>query len=211
MKFTPIVVLIAGAKRSGKDYLATYIKENYPNLRVDIDWLANPLKDIVANLFNISRAELDTFKNNEENYGIEIKAYPNNQPQCTIAYMSFREILQRLGTEAVKPILGNDVWTKILAEHIAKSNAHIFIVPDFRFTDEYTTIVNTLPSSNVFTVNVIPYRNCDSGVPVDSHISENELISSNFNFDYTFRNTTDAEMYKLSVLRLVSVILKDKR
>jgi hypothetical protein len=180
------VILINGLKRSGKDYLSEKIAEIVGENNVEIISFANPMKEIIANTFGISLNELEEYKNDTEGYGLEIKAYPNNQPSSVIAYTNFRKILQRFGTEGMKPIFGENVWAELGINNVLKSEKEYILIPDFRFLSEYSE-AKTKSKGNykLYTVNIFN----DNLPQADAHASETELKEHNFKFDYIIDNT----------------------
>ena len=162
---SPVVIMIAGIKRSGKDTSAQLLKEalETDDHIVDIASFADPMKYILATILGITEEELDALKNNPD--------HPH------------RGYLQRLGTEAMKPIFGSNVWQELLSAKIVKSEADYFIVPDFRFPIEYGCSIYP------YTVKV-EREGLES---VDTHSSETAL--EGFDFDYTlYNNGTLAEL-----------------
>jgi len=171
------IILINGKKRAGKDFFAEKLQEElYKSQKTSaVMSFAKPIKQIIAATFGITEKELEDYKNDTENYGIEINSYPNNQPQVTIEYTNFRKILQNFGTEGMKPIFGDAIWARLLKEKAMESSVDYIIVPDFRFLIEDIGDV---------TVKII---NEDFDNSSDTHASENEL--NDFKFDYTIDNT----------------------
>jgi butyrate kinase len=173
------IVLINGQKRSGKDYTAEKIQEElkHRGYKSVIMRFADPMKQIISSTFNISEEDLDEYKNEPDEYGIELKAYPNNQPPVTIGYTDFRVILQRFGTEGMKPVFGDDVWASLLYNKADTSDCDFVLVSDFRFNIEYRDDTITLK-----------IRNDEIDVDKsDLHASEREL--DNFEFQHTIDNT----------------------
>ena len=165
------IIQIGGFKRSGKDTISQMIANHYQlsGKLVDIFHYADPIKQIAASIFDISLEQLDDFKNNKT----ELWCYDNFENEYKVT--DFREILMKIGNEAIKPIFGNDVWQKIMWENIEKSEADIIIIPDFRFKVEHI--------QNAVTIRII---NNDIINDTD-HPSETELI--NFDFDMLIDNT----------------------
>ncbi len=190
------IILIAGFKRSGKDFVGTYLNENIKDSSKL--WFAGPFKQIISNTFDITLEELEEYKNDIENYGIEIKAYPNNQNQVVIDYTNFRTILQRFGTEGCKPIWGDSVWAELTKEK-AKEIGSTIIIPDFRFRIEED--VWDKSEFNVITIRVQD----DSILMTDTHASENDLINNSF--DYYINNTNKDE----SVFEELNEIIKKEK
>ena len=190
------VILIAGFKRSGKDFVGEYFKDNIEgSSKLSF---AEPMKQIISNTFGITLEELEEYKNDVENYGIEIKAYPNNQNQVVIDYTNFRTILQRFGTEGMKPVFGDGVWAELTKEK-AKEIGGTIIIPDFRFRIEED--VWDKSEFNVITIRVQD----DSILMTDTHASENDLINNSF--DYYINNTNKDE----SVFEELNEIIKKEK
>ncbi len=166
-----VIIQIGGFKRSGKDTLSKMIANHYQSKGklVDIFHYADPIKQIAASIFDISLEQLDEFKNNKT----ELWRFDEFGDAYQVT--NFREILMKIGNEAIKPVLGNDVWQKIMWEKIEKSEADIIIIPDFRFKVEH------IP--NAVTIRII---NNDIINDTD-HPSETELID--FDFDISIDNT----------------------
>ena len=167
-----VIIQIGGFKRSGKDTISKMIANHYQSKGklVDILHYADPLKQIAASIFNISLEQLDEFKNNKT----ELWRFDDFGDAYKVT--DFREVLMKIGNEAIKPAFGNDVWQKIMWEKIEKSEADIIIIPDFRFTVEH------IP--NAVTIRIIN----DDIVNDTDHPSETELID--FDFDMSIDNTS---------------------
>ena len=166
-----IIIQIGGFKRSGKDTISQMIANHYQSSGklVDILHYADPIKQIAASIFDISLEQLDDFKNNKT------ELWRFDQFENAYKVTDFREVLMKIGNEAIKPIFGNDVWQKIIHEKIEKSEADIIIMPDFRFKVEH------IP--NAVTIRIIN----DDIINDTDHPSETELID--FDFDMLIDNT----------------------
>lgn len=166
-----VIIQIGGFKRSGKDTISKMIANHYQSKGklVDIFHYADPLKQIAASIFDISLEQLDEFKNNKT----ELYRFNTYEEPCKVT--DFREILTKIGNEAIKPVFGSDVWQKIMFENIEKSEADIIIIPDFRFTVEHIPNAVTIRINNSDIIN-------DT-----DHPSETELID--FDFDMSIDNT----------------------
>ncbi len=123
---------------------------------------------------------MDLYKNEPSDYGLALRAYPNNQPPVVIDYINFRSILQLFGTEAMKPYFGDHIWAE-LAEKEAHRLGGTIIIPDFRFKIEDE--VWNLDKYNVITIRIQD----DNLTMTDSHASEVDLLD--YEFDYYINNT----------------------
>jgi hypothetical protein len=169
------LILVNGKKRSGKDFFAQTLKNELAKVgkTAEIMSFAGPLKEIIAETFDITLQELDDYKNDATPVGtIQRKMSGTDYNALT----DFRLILQKFGTEAMKKWFGEEVWVKLLAERAYKSTADFIIVPDFRFLSEEI--------DGAITVKI---RNADFDNAGDLHRSETEL--DNFEFMYAFDNT----------------------
>ena len=177
----PLVIQLLGQARSGKDFTATNLKLYYESIgkSVEIMSYAAPMKQIAATLFGITLEQLDDFKNNSNRVSIEVydgqsngAAYRGN----LLVESNFRIFLQKLGNEAVKPLLGDAILANLMQSAIAQSSADILIIPDCRFRVELAAIGGT-------TIRVI---NSTLLEPMQ-HASELEL--ADFVTDFVLDNT----------------------
>lgn len=190
----PLIIQLLGQARSGKDFTATQLKLYYESIGKSVEILsyAAPMKQIAATLFDISLEQLDDFKNRDRQVSIEV--YDHNKD--TQFYrdsieidINFREFLQRLGNEAIKPLFGDAVWANLMQQAISKSSADIIIIPDCRFTVELQTIGGT-------TIRVL-----NSALPAPmQHASELELANTicMYMLDNTNYQATRADIARLA-------------
>jgi hypothetical protein len=196
------IILINGLKGAGKNYLSEVISELEESTKEFS--IAAPAKKIIARTLDISENDLDTFKNDSEGYGVELKAYPNNQPQCTIEYLSFRNILQNFAVDAMMETFGEKIWVTKCAEEVIKSNYVFNTVTDFRFPFEYEVFKDIADKLgfDVITINIFN-KELEND---DNHISENAM--NDFKFDYTINNTGKPELKE--TMRLIMENIKSK-
>ena len=169
----PLVIQLLGQARSGKDWTAAQLKAYFESQgkSVEIMSYAAPMKRIAATLFGISLEQLDVAKNNPATYPIYCGEYGRDYIET-----DFRQFLQRLGNDAIKPIFGDNVWAKLAKANIDKSTADIIIIPDCRFTIELNEVGGT-------TVRIVN----NSLPPPMNHPSELELL--NYVTHYSLDNT----------------------
>ena len=137
----PNVILITGKARSGKDYTANLLKQALEANGKIVQQLffAAPLKQIIAATFDITLEQLDEYKNYQVPLFIDKHM---DAPSVT----NFRTILQRFGTEGMKPIFGEEVWAQLVNDQITQSSADCVIISDYRFDIEYTTLAHHNPT-----------------------------------------------------------------
>ena len=165
-----VIIQIGGFKRSGKDTISQMKANHYQSSGklVDILHYADPLKEHVCKLFNISLEQLDEFKNRKK----ELWSFDNYDNAYKVT--DFRDLLTSTG-DSFKSIFGDDIFLRLMWEKIEKSEADIIITPDFRFKVEHIPNAVTIRINNSDIIN-------DT-----DHPSETELID--FDFDILIDNT----------------------
>ena len=178
----PLVIQLLGFARSGKDWTASQFKAYFESQgkSVEIMSYAAPMKRIAATLFDISLEQLDVAKNNPATYPIYCGEYGRVYIET-----DFRQFLQRIGNDAIKPIFGDNVWAKLAKANIDKSTADIIIMPDCRFTVELNEVGGT-------TVRIIN----NSLPPPMNHPSELELLDyvTHYSLDNTDHSLTSEDI-----------------
>ena len=165
-----VIIQIGGFKRSGKDTISKMIANHYQSKGklVDILHYADPIKEHIYKLFNISLKQLDEFKNSKK----ELWSFDNYDNAYKVT--DFRNLLTSTG-DSFKSIFGDDIFLRLMLEKIEKSEADIIIIPDFRFAVEHIPNAVTIRINNYDIIN-------DT-----DHPSETELID--FDFDMSIDNT----------------------
>ena len=189
-----LIIQLLGQARSGKDWTASQLKAYFESQgkSVEVMSYAAPMKRITATLFNISLEQLDDFKNNSDKVDIEVvdyRGYAEMHLDRLVVDTNFRELLQRLGNQAMKPEFGDDVWVKLMQANIDKSSADIIIIPDCRFNIE-------LEAVGGITVRVVN----NSLPPPMNHASELELLhyATMYSIDNTNYSVTSDDIANLA-------------
>ena len=112
-----MIIGICGHKGSGKDYLANILKE-YTGFKVV--HFADPIKDIISDLFKISKDELNELKNSED---------------TKILGTNMRSILQVFVTNIMQKFCGKRIWVDLV---LKEDN---LIIADVRFQHEVDAIL----------------------------------------------------------------------
>ena len=169
------LILVSGKKRSGKDYSTSLLAESLRSRghSVEVKSFAEPIKQILSVIFGISLGTIETAKNEPHNFPV-VMTQSNTEANAVRFSTDMRQILQRFGSEAMKPVFGDDVWVRLMDQYVQSSSADFIIVPDFRFLIEH------IPSA--ITVRI----KCNLAESTDQHVSEIEL--DNFVFDYVLNN-----------------------
>ena len=178
------IIQLSGRKRSGKDWTASAIKQQLEShgYSVEVMSFAEPLKDIASIILDMPLSDLE-FAKNTDAYLLEST---NSQPEYLT---TFRLLLQKLGTEAMKKHFGESVWYDLLINRIEQSSADYILVPDYRFPEE------TIPRA-------LTVRIYSTSVDLtDNHISETAL--DDFVFDHVLDNS-NKQLTESDIVHFVS-------
>jgi hypothetical protein len=108
--------------RSGKDSVADYLVEHHGYCRRAF---ADSLKEACRAIFDLSDEQL--YGSQKE----EVDPFWKTTP---------RDILQRVGTEAMRVGYDPDIWVMSLKKHIQSSNKANWVITDVRFPNEAEAI-----------------------------------------------------------------------
>jgi hypothetical protein len=198
------LIMLSGKKRSGKDTSAILMKQLDPSIKLLA--FATPLKQIMAATFNIPMPILEEWKNDGFvcMHGIPME----NQENADFQMQTYREILQNFGTEAMKPVFGNEVWSMLAVKRIKElfQYTDTVVVTDWRFEVEYDYIYDAFCESKnvahgtaeVLTIALETWRiERPDVLSEDSHSSETAL--DNFEFDKVIINGGTIEDLKENI------------
>lgn len=176
------VILIKGLKRSGKDTTAD-IMVNMLQDKHSVSKLsfAEPMKEILADTFDVSIGTIETVKNEDKTHPILCESKSTLGNRYVRFSTDMRQILQRFGTEAMKKQFGNNVWVELAYNKI---HSDITIISDWRFKSELEYL-KYKGDVKVVTVQVIRAGQKNT----DTHISERDL--DDVKCDFIFENITD--------------------
>lgn len=179
------IILVNGLPRAGKDTVSDFIvNKGYEKLS-----FATIMKEIIARSFDITLEQLDEYKNYTDKYQIKLGSSP---------LTNFRKLLQKFGTEGMKPFFGDSVWADLVYKKIINENKEKVIISDFRFLCEY----QNPKDYKVITVLVKDKRE----LPLEGHASDVELYQNNFKFDYIIENTGTLEELEQKVNNFIEKI-----
>lgn len=187
-----MIIGLHGKKRVGKDTVYEIIRSSYPHaVRVAF---ADKMRESLAALFDISVKELEDLKESEAAFQLDSVK--------TKRSFTWREFIQRYGTEAHRDIFGQDFWINSIfptAFPLAYVNPNdITVVTDVRFYNEARRILDL--GGHIISV-VRPNKEYNN----DSHVSEmglsEELVS------YEIVNDGSLEQLQERVLKIIDNIL----
>jgi hypothetical protein len=144
-----MIIGLCGKKLAGKDTAAQYLVDNYGYTRVSF---AEKLKESVAALFDIPREWIDEWKDDQGgtlprveviiDIAGEIRNHPYLKKHSQYSF-SWREFLQRYGTESHREVFGNDFWVDQILPYYNRADVYKgqkLVISDVRFENEAARI-----------------------------------------------------------------------
>jgi hypothetical protein len=183
-----MIISISGKIGSGKDTIAEIIKEKMPEAGWEVKKFAGKLKEVATLLTSIPVTQF-------EDQSFKQTLLPSQWNDANNNPMTVRDLLQRLGTEAMRLGLHKNVWVNALfSDYQTESN---WIVTDTRFPNEIDACVNR------GAITILVQR--DSGNQIGTtHTSETALDQYD-QWDYIIDNTGSVE----NLSRKVGEILRE--
>lgn len=174
-----MLIGINGKISSGKDTAAGLIQELFPGNEFQIKKFAGALKQIASILTGIDQINFESqeFK----------KTYLGDEWGMTV-----RDLLQRLGTEAMRNGLHENVWVNALFSTFNEQSN--WIITDVRFPNEYQAIRDR---------NGLLIRITRPGTDPGTHISETAL--DDFEFDIEIVNDGTIKELQEKLLREILI------
>jgi Deoxynucleotide monophosphate kinase len=122
-----MIIGLVGLKGSGKDTVAAYLIKNHGFERKAF---ADPLKRSLAAFLDIPYHEIESFKNSN---GAYVTTIYDDEP---VKVLTFREALQRYGTESHRDIFGETFWLEATLPVGGFYKGRAIVVTDVRFENE---------------------------------------------------------------------------
>lgn len=192
-----MIIGLVGNKGSGKDTVGAYlVKEHNFERRA----FADPLKRSVAALFNIPFSDVDKLKLDESAY-VALGIQTDKVYDQVVRTQSFRQMLQRYGTEAHRDVFGQSFWTDQALPVGGYYTGRAIVITDVRFENEATRI-NEL---NGWLVRIVrPADISEFHDQPDTHSSETE--QEDIKCDYELTNDDTIEKLYEQVETMLGVL-----
>lgn len=172
-----MIIALSGYGTAGKDTVAQILVEHAEFERHSF---ADPLKQMLYALNPIIEpGYLDD--------SVHLQTFVDGQGWDVVKMMpEVRGLLQRLGTEACRKYLGEDIWARTLVKHFGRvGHQGNLVIADWRFKSEAEVLYECAdigPTTRIAFVRI----NRPGVGPLNDHISETQL--DDFNFDYVIEN-----------------------
>ena len=210
-----MIIGLSGFKGSGKDTVASYLK----NYGFETISYSGPLKDITAILFNWPRNLLEGNTKESREWREEPDLFWSEK--LNIENFNPRYALQYIGTELLRNNFYHDIWITLIEKKINDKSSNNIVITDCRFKNE----LKLIEKMNGFLVHVkgvipswyqlaIQANNGDAYSEeklkkLNIHKSEREWVGYSFdwvlNNDTTFKNLyNDIDKMLLQIERRLS-------
>lgn len=174
-----IIIALCGKKRCGKDTVANYICDKYPeykNLKI-----SQQLKDIIKIMFDFNDDQI------ESDLKDVIDPIWNITPRKTMQFVGTE--LMQYEIQKILPDIGRLFWIKSFINKNILNNTNKIIITDLRFLHEY----EELKKYNAIIVKIEKNENQNE----DSHSSELEYLK--IPADYIIKNEGSLDDLKINV------------
>ena len=167
VSINPKIIGLVARSRSGKDTVADYIIDKYPEINIIKRKLAGPIKNAAKELYGFSDDDLET----------NLKDFKIEQYNC-----SPRDVMVQI-TKTIMELSGTDFFTNRL--YNSRDKNEITIIPDIRYSHD----IERIHKENGIVIKI--ERNIN-----DIVIYKNENNIENMEADYTIvNNGTFYELY----------------
>lgn len=184
---TPVVVLLNGEKRAGKDTAAFYLMCALFEHGVSVESFAfaNPIKRAIIAMLGIEDLDIDVFSD-----ALKETIEP-------VSGLTYRKLAQLLGTDCGRDMVRDTLWIDLAWARIRRQETQVYIVKDCRFPNEGSRMRELNPEGTIVARITRDGRNEFRGV--DMHPSEQFVFD--VRVDHIFDNVTTAPGEEPDVLK----------
>jgi len=181
------IISISGKIGSGKDTIADIIMQYTPYHRWQVKKFAGKLKDIAEILTGVPKINFEDQEFKQQDMGPEWG-------------MTYRDLLQKLGTEAMRNGLHKNVWVNALFADYQfnideDEQVAYWIITDSRFPNELAAV----KEHNGIAIKVIR----DSGNTIGTTHTSETALDDYTDWDYVINNNGTLEELKTQVLSIL--------
>lgn len=142
MKKLPIIILLSGAKDSGKSTIANYLVDNKNFVELTF---ASTLRDLVSSLFGWDRQKLEGLTESHRNW----QEKTDNEWTTTLGFnVTPKKMLEKISTDLFRDNLHKDFWIILMNKKIKGilENGMNIVITDTNFINEIQHIKNDFPN-----------------------------------------------------------------
>lgn len=184
-----MIISITGKIGSGKDTIADIIMQYTPYHDWEIKKFAGKLKDIAEILSGVPKINFEDQEFKKQDMGAEWE-------------MTYRDLLQKLGTEAMRNGLHENVWVNALfADYKGQQNVDgSFSHPNWLITDtRFPNELEAAKTHNGITIKVVR----ESGNTIGTTHTSETALDDYTKWDYIVDNNGSLEDLKTQVLSIL--------
>jgi len=201
-----VVILLNGPPRSGKDTVALYLEKQYNFEHLQIKEI---LVQTTVKLFDISRELWDEKYETHKEIKLDYLAIFRGGPfSGELHKFSPREALIYVSEHIIKPVYGEGIYGKVIANKVGKSkDEKSFVISDAGFDKEVSEIVKKVGEKNVYVIKLSRKGYTYANDSRNYLTKESGVISKN-----TFYIYNDLSLYDLylNVGRVMEAIKMDQ-
>jgi hypothetical protein len=200
------IIGFTGKKGVGKNFVAALVEEvlkepktkyiDFLDTIVEQGALADPIKEFC---FSVLGLDKDIMYGNDDAKNATTEYRWEKMPQWLRSSigvghgpMTYRQIMQIVGTELGRDVWDKEIWVKALHRKIHRSGADYFLVTDVRFPNEVDAVKAW--GGKVWKIDG-PQRGAVK--KTDSHASENALNNTAIDFDAVIMNNLEDDKESL--------------
>lgn len=185
-----VVILLNGPPRSGKDTLANYIEKKYGFTHLQIKEI---LVQTTVKLFDISRELWDDKYESHKEVKLDYLSIFRGGPFAGETFkFTPREALIYVSEHVLKPVYGEGIFGKVIANRIEKDEN--YIISDSGFDKEVIEIVEKVGEKNVFLIK-LSRRGHSFANDSRNYLTKNCGISSENTF-FIYNDLSFNDLYK---------------
>jgi hypothetical protein len=189
------IISISGKIGSGKDTVAKLIidKSFISNWKVK-KW-ATKVKEIASLLTGIPVEKFESQEFKRSYLSDEWSKTKTINGQLVKEPMTVRDLLQTIGTDAIRDVLHEDAWVNALMSEYKTKNDNYWIITDTRFPNE----LNTIKNNKGIIIKVIR----DSGNTVGTLHASETALDDYTGWDYIINNNGSIEQLEQEVVKFL--------
>ena len=170
------MILLSGRKKTGKGTIFTIAKKLWPE--IGEFFFAKPIKDFCINTLGLTHDQM--YGSTDQRESLTEYSWANVDPTIRARYgrtqddyLTAREVIQVIGTDVMRNNFDPNIWARLGAKEVAKSNIDTCFITDLRMENEIKAAIDVSSTQGFKSPLIIRiYRK--TGLE-DNHITEKAL------------------------------------